>query len=641
MTQATVSNPSRTSAFLLPAAVIIFGSLILLFARLGHYAPWDDEAITAMTARAVAQTGDTSARVDARNLLVYRNGLLVRNFADRYTPPLQFYLIAFFIRLFGGGNFAIRLPVALCGVITVCLMIAWLRRANASRFLWWAAAAILLTNAEFFLFFRNCRYYGLAMMLTTAVAFFYCNRDGKLRWSIGLSIALAALLASQYLDYAAVVGCLVVDYILWGRNRPISLLGWASILLPQLIVGGVLICIWNLALLHPQVYLTAIPRSWIHDRLCLWWWHFRDPFVCDFGILPLILICPLLYLKNRSLWLLRAPMALVTFLTAMAFAVPTSMAAANCAEVRYLAPAIPLCIAVSILAVWGLLSLNPILRWMMLVFAAASVLIEYVPEKSVPWYMHSTAILFYHELAVPQTESYTPVINWINENVPAGSTILIEPGYKNYPLMLRAGKAIYAWQLDDTQEIFTPKSPTEGEIPTLEIPNTPGETISVSITNPKNPTQQSVSDALVAAWNADPDASLIATAKVGSPTNPTIILLPSNRTIPNVVASVQHAKTGKLTKEIIPPRADFKDVPDIHFFGRVAPDYMIRFGSNSESGDFDVAEQLLASRGIEYELVKTIHLHWKDYYRPERLWHSFVTVDPDEGDEIHIYRKEH
>src|SRR5450432_1798357 len=96
-------------------AVIFIGSIVLLFTRLGHYALWDDEAITAMTARAVWQTGDTSARVDDHNLLVYRNGLLVHNYKDRFTPPLQFFLIAPFIGLLGDSNFVCRLPFAICG----------------------------------------------------------------------------------------------------------------------------------------------------------------------------------------------------------------------------------------------------------------------------------------------------------------------------------------------------------------------------------------------------------------------------------------------------------------------------------------------------------------------------------------------
>src|SRR5580698_2298663 len=113
------------SSILYPQFLIVAGSILLLFARLGHYALWDDEAITAMTARAVWQTGDTSVRVDDHNLLVYRNGLLVRDFKDRYTPPLQFYLIAPFIGLLGDSNFVCRLPMAICGLITVGIIVSW------------------------------------------------------------------------------------------------------------------------------------------------------------------------------------------------------------------------------------------------------------------------------------------------------------------------------------------------------------------------------------------------------------------------------------------------------------------------------------------------------------------------------------
>jgi 4-amino-4-deoxy-L-arabinose transferase-like glycosyltransferase len=629
----------------LPAAVILLGSLVLLFARLGHYCLWDDEAITAMTARAVLHTGDTSARVDDHNLLIYRNGLLVRNFKDRYTPPLQFYFIAPFIKLLGDGNFACRLPFALCGVATVAFLLLWLTKLKASPLVWWSAAAILLTNASFFLFFRQCRYYGLAMLLTTAIAFFYCNRDGKTRWFIALSLALAALLASQYLDYAAVVGCLMVDYIVWGRKRPISLRGWLIILLPQLIVGGVVLSVWNLSFLHTEVAHGFSPVEWIHDRFLLWWWNWRDMFACDFGILLLILACPLLYLKHRSIWMLRAPVGLFVFVSTLAFAVPTSLASTTNAEVRYLAPAIPLCIAVAIVAVWGLQFVKPAMKWAVLVLAAASVLIESTPEAAyasdkhlpVPFYFHSTTLLYYQELMVPQTESYTPVIDWINANVPAGSSIYVQPAYKNYPLMLRAGKAVYAWQLDDTREIFTLAHPAKGESPTLELLDESGRSLAeISTFNGVNPTPESVAAALVAAWNDDPHASMTATAK-GDGT--AIILLPTRGGLPLVNASVRNAKTGTLTKSIIKPRADFATLPDIHFFGRVAPDYMIRFGSNGESGDFPVAIQMLETRDIQYQLVQTIHLHWKDYYRPERIWRSFVTRDPDAVDEICIYRK--
>ena len=70
------------------ASAVLVVSSTLLFARLGHYALWDDEAITALTSKSVWQTGDTGATF-GHNILAYRNGLLLRDMKDRATPPLR------------------------------------------------------------------------------------------------------------------------------------------------------------------------------------------------------------------------------------------------------------------------------------------------------------------------------------------------------------------------------------------------------------------------------------------------------------------------------------------------------------------------------------------------------------------------
>jgi hypothetical protein len=276
--------------------------------------------------------------------------------------------------------------------------------------------------------------------------------------------------------------------------------------------------------------------SWMLDRLHLLWWNWRDMLGCDFVVLPLLMVCPLLYFKSKSTWMLRAPMALFVFIGAIALAVPTSLAQATNAEVRYLAPALVLSIGVGITAVAGLAAMKPNIKWAMLCIAGLSILIEPAPGSTHPIF-GSTALLYYHELAVPQTESYTAVIDWINTNVPANSSVYVQPGFKAYPLMFKAPKPIYAWQLND------------------------------------------------------------------------------------------------------PPRDDFRGLPDIHFQGRIPPDYMIRFGTAKDSADFEKAMDQMKSRGIAYEPYETIHLNYKDLYRPERIWRSFVTIPPAAGDEIYIYKR--
>ena len=442
-------HPGRR-ARLAATVVMAVGSAVLLFARLGHYAPWDDEAITAMTARAVWQTGDTSVRVDDHNLLVYRNGLLVRDFKDRFTPPLQFYVLAPFIGTFGDGNWAIRLPFALCGAGTVAILLRWAWRSlRPVPVLWWAAAFLLLTNFELFLFCRQCRYYGLAIVLTTAAAYLYTFRSGRTRGIAGLSAVLAALLAAQYLNYAAAVGCLVVDYAVWGRrDRRITWPQWAVVVVPQLVVGGVACSIWNPVARQAVAGVAAGGHHWFVDHRWLLWLNARDWLASGFVVLPLVLACPLLRLKRRSTWLVRGPIAMGVYVVVVSLTVATPAATASTAEVRYLAPLLPVCLATAALGVWGTLALRPRPRLLVLVAAALTVLVNTSIGHDGPPVTCDPAA-FYAELIHPQAEPYTPTIAWVNDHVPAGASVYVSPAWMAYPLMFRAPRPTYAWQLPD------------------------------------------------------------------------------------------------------------------------------------------------------------------------------------------------
>ncbi len=447
--------PQTSYVAVCATVAVLVGSAVLLFARLGHYALWDDEAITAMTARSVAVTGDTSVRVDGHNLLIYRDGLLVKDFKDRFTPPLQFFLLGAVIRAFGDGNLACRLPFAVAGLVTVGVGVRWLWRVRPPPVVWGAAVLLLLGNCEFFLFFRQCRYYGLAMLFTTAAAYLYWFRDGRTRGIAALSAVLALLLASQYLNYAAAVVCLVVDYAVWGRRRRITPPQWAVLLVPQVVVGGVVCSIWNPVARQAAADLAAGVRPaadphhlvWLADRLHLLWLNVRDGVACDFVVLPLVLAAPVLYFRRRSDALLRGPVAIAAYLVGITAFVGTKVAESPNAEVRYLAPLIPLCVAAGLVGVWGTTFLSRPGRWAVWGVAAASVFVQVDADHRVR--VGSSAVAWYHELADPPPEPYTPTIAWVNRHVPAGASVLVRPDYMAYPLMLRAPGPVYAWQLDD------------------------------------------------------------------------------------------------------------------------------------------------------------------------------------------------
>lgn len=75
------------------SVVTLLLCLPLLFYGLDHYALWDDEALTALAARGVIETGYPTAFLD-HNIVAYRNGALLHKGLDRSTPPLSAYILA-------------------------------------------------------------------------------------------------------------------------------------------------------------------------------------------------------------------------------------------------------------------------------------------------------------------------------------------------------------------------------------------------------------------------------------------------------------------------------------------------------------------------------------------------------------------
>src|SRR5204863_6833488 len=108
------SRPNQPRRLFMLAALVAVGivSALLLFIRLGHYALWDHEAGTALSAIGIWRTGDTTALLD-HNLVAYESGKDLRHLHERLMPPLPAYLAAPFIGLLGANSWAARLPFAL------------------------------------------------------------------------------------------------------------------------------------------------------------------------------------------------------------------------------------------------------------------------------------------------------------------------------------------------------------------------------------------------------------------------------------------------------------------------------------------------------------------------------------------------
>lgn len=423
--------------------IVLAVSAIFIFARLGRYALWDDEAITALTAKGVWSTGDTSATL-GDNVLAYRNGLLLRNMKDRATPPLQFYLAAPFVGLRPDSALAARLPFAICGLGTIAIMLWWLHRDGASMTAWIMTALAILGNVSLFLFSRQARYYGLATLLAIAIA--YCYLHVRSRAGLVVYCILSAtLLAANYLAFAAVTVMLLVDYALFGRRRfAVRGWNWAALLGPQILLGAVIVSIWNpLRIAEPR----GQDFSWLKWHATLLWWNLRDLNACEFGSGAVLLAAPFVWRLSRSAWLLRAIIALAVGLLVISSLTPQNPSNSGLADVRYLSFLIPLCIAIGVLTILPLATFSRAAAIALAGIAFGSNLLNFsfVPKAPV----RSTVWCYVRELIHPVPEPYTPVAQWIRENVKPGESIVVLPSHMMYPLMFHAPKPIYGWQLDN------------------------------------------------------------------------------------------------------------------------------------------------------------------------------------------------
>jgi len=440
MTHNTLTLRAQQVRFAL-AGVFLILIAGLLFSRLGYYALWDDESFTALGAKGVMRTGDTSVMLDHNNIVAYRQGIVVQNFRDRSTPPLATYLTAASFDLFGLDAWAARFPCVLLGFGMYVLILYWARRENLTVLA--VLMIALLGNVSLILFFRQCRYYGPTIFLSVAIVFVYWRGKATPRTLLVLAGLSILLFAAHYLDFLALYVCLAIDYAIWKRKEwPPT---WRNGLLlfgPQLVLIGIITSIWN-PLRTPYGSYEALNDFW--DRVTLFFWYWGDMGQAEFFSLPVMLLVVIVGLVQRRTWLLRGCVAMVVFLTVIVAVSPQPVRTTSVADVRYAAPLIPLAIALETGAICALLRQ----RTLLCIGAALIVFGTNLANGGplVTGGFRSTLLSYLEELRDPPSEPYTPTANWINEHVPEGGSIWVQPDYMTYPLMFKAPRALYAWQL--------------------------------------------------------------------------------------------------------------------------------------------------------------------------------------------------
>lgn len=431
------------------AAGTLLISAILLFAGLGHYALWDDEAVTALAADGVWRTGDTSVLLD-HNIVAYRSGLLLKGTKERSTPPLAAYFAAPFLGIFGHSALVARLPFAFVGVLSVGMMLWWLKTVDAKWITYLLLGLAIIGNVSFQLYSRQCRYYSPAIFSSIVIAYLYLNWNGK-RWQLVIMAAAGfVLLASNYLNYLALHVCLLIDYLVIGHKRKwLTWQDWVIVLAPQVVLGSIVVLIWNTLGTANAEYFKG---NSIGTRLYLVWMNLRDINVCEYGVGAFVIAAPIIFLvqflrkKPAEIWLIRGPAVLVVYAMVIAFFSPQMMEKGRevPADVRYMAAAIPLCIAISVLVMAQVAKISPWLALGLGLVGFESNLLNGAPLNGEP--LRSTIVLRVGELISAPKDPYTEVAAWLKGNVRPLESVWVVPAYMTYPLMFHAPHPIYAWQ---------------------------------------------------------------------------------------------------------------------------------------------------------------------------------------------------
>jgi hypothetical protein len=413
----------------------------LLLVELGHYALWDDESLVALSAKGIQRTGDTSVLLDHGNVVAYRNGLCIDRFADRSTPPLPAYLVAASFDLVGADAWSARLPFALFGVGTGLLLFLWARSLEPGPR--WLFLAAIFGNVSLILFCRQCRYYSPAIFFSVAIVFLYWRWKWTPRHLLLISLLSACLFATNYMSYVALSLALGFDCLLW-RRRELALgwKGWACLLVPQALLNGAIFSVWNPFQTQFGGYESF---NSLADRATLFLWCWRDMNRCEFFALPLLVLALAVGIWKRQAWMVRGGVALILYVAAIALVSPQLIRHAIESEVRYLAPVIPLALALEAAALWLLLRRSTPVLVIVAVLAFGTNLLNGGPFLS--WGSRSTILSYLGELSLPQDEPYTPTADWINAHVPKNASVWVSPYYATYPLMFAAPKVTYAWQL--------------------------------------------------------------------------------------------------------------------------------------------------------------------------------------------------
>ena len=462
--QFPLSTPVASRVIDAAAIVLLLVCSALLLFRLGHYALWDDEALTAIVAHNVWKFGDTYAW-DGTNIEAYRNGLELTGIKNRLFPPAQYFFAAPFVGLLGRTAFAARLPFALAGISGFTLWWWWLRRHKASIQFCALTAIAVLGNVSLFLYSRQARYYSLAWVLSLAFVYLYVHRDESQTKQILFAFCGAALLATNYFPYGATMVCLFIDYLLFEhwKNRDT----WSQVfffLLIQIVGFCAIVGVWYPFGRQMDTH-SYVPASWITDKLTLFWWNLRDLNACEFMWTPILVIALLVWLvgRFRDVWLIRAILAIVIYAVVISILDPVPVGLAKISDTRFMVAIIPLGVFISVRVLMTLsfsfIPTTVVLAVFLFLTSIPYALFQEAVNAPTAIPIRSTLVTWLGELVRPQDQAYRAASAWLNTYAKPLETVYILPEFAMYPLMFHSPQQVYAWQFSPDKRREYPMLP--------------------------------------------------------------------------------------------------------------------------------------------------------------------------------------
>jgi hypothetical protein len=415
---------------------------------------WDDEASTALFARALLHSGSLDAW-DGRNVNSFRGGInLDEHLRSSEGIPLQHYVAAAGMEVLGESTWAARLPFLLVGLATLWLLSRWAWGMFGTAFPAWLPALLLAGNVPYLLYITQCRYYALVMGFSVALLWAWSCMGGGRRWPAyaGGAVAAFGLVLSNPMDGLAMVAACAAGF-LHPRFRSRSHVLFVAMI--GIVVMGVTLRLLGASDVLESWQLRRGALSLPKHFATLMVWQLKG--LATFEFLPLLLL-PLLVLPWiwRRLAHLRPIAALALTALAMMLAVlavvamlsPQDLAVTSQADMRYVVPVLvmgPVAITTAVAVVAA--GLGRAAAALMV----AGIILSNLPYGARPW-LRCTICERIHELGETHPSGSDAVVD-IAKMLPLGARTAFIPNYLTLPAMFYRPDLRYAAVLDPKKTI--------------------------------------------------------------------------------------------------------------------------------------------------------------------------------------------